>query len=162
MCASDNKGPHMRTCLRFTGGSQHDSGTAGHEPDSLEAMRTVLSEEPTAGCRTAPSPHSVELEPAVLLHLERSAHRKTRRQLQLLQNGVRSVIGGSGQPQDAQVSYRTVVGQSQDASGQQGGSGQPHYMPYHPQVVSAQSQDLPSSARSVAFSRRWPGKIARG
>ncbi|XP_043206786.1 kinesin-like protein KIN-14E isoform X2 [Amphibalanus amphitrite] len=75
------------------GGSQHDSGTDGHEPDSLEAMRTVLSEgpEPTPGRRAAPcSPHPAELEPAVLLHLERCAHRKTRRQLQLLQNNARS------------------------------------------------------------------------
>ncbi|XP_037082971.1 kinesin-like protein KIN-14I [Pollicipes pollicipes] len=69
------------------GDAQHDSGTAGHEPDSLEAMRTVLTDE-----QTRPgSGHSVELEPAVLLHLERCAHRKTRRQLQLLQNGVSSL-----------------------------------------------------------------------
>ncbi|XP_043246888.1 kinesin-like protein KIN-14I [Amphibalanus amphitrite] len=74
------------------GGSQHDSGTDGHEPDSLEAMRTVLSEGPEAGRRAAPcSPHPAELEPAVLLHLERCAHRKTRRQLQLLQNNARSL-----------------------------------------------------------------------
>ena len=84
------------------GGSQHDSGTAGHEPDSLEAMRTVLTEEPTRGPgrRTAPcAPHSAELEPAVLLHLERCAHRKTRRQLQLLQNSARSVTADTEQSQ---------------------------------------------------------------
>ena len=107
----------MSVCVCVTaGGSQHDSGTAGHEPDSLEAMHTVLTEEPSPAAAAAtrrsagPSPHSVELEPAVLLHLERCAHRKTRRQLQLLQNGVRSVTGRR------QVSRRTASGQSRDWS----------------------------------------------
>lgn len=76
----------------------HDSGTSGHEPDSLEAIQTVVNGGDMVESR--PSPHSspdgdadeggggagggVGIRPedaAILLHLERCGHRQTRRTL---------------------------------------------------------------------------------
>ncbi|XP_047498113.1 kinesin-like protein KIN-14I isoform X3 [Penaeus chinensis] len=75
----------------------HDSGTSGHEPDSLEAIQTVVSGDMVEGGRLPPSPPDGDAEgggggeegggggggrpseAAVLLHLERCAHRQTRR-----------------------------------------------------------------------------------
>ncbi|KAG7155673.1 kinesin-like protein KIN-14E isoform X2 [Homarus americanus] len=74
----------------------HDSGTSGHEPDSLEAIQTVVNGgDMVEGRPSPPSPSDGDVDDrgggegrggkpedaAILLHLERCSHRQTRRTL---------------------------------------------------------------------------------
>ncbi|XP_069951026.1 uncharacterized protein [Cherax quadricarinatus] len=73
----------------------HDSGTSGHEPDSLEAIQTVVNDGDMVESRPSPPDDDADegggiegggrgVKPedaAILLHLERCSHRQTRRTL---------------------------------------------------------------------------------
>ncbi|XP_069181334.1 uncharacterized protein [Procambarus clarkii] len=69
----------------------HDSGTSGHEPDSLEAIQTVVNGADMVEGRPSPDGDaddgggrvvgSKPEDAAILLHLERCSHRQTRRTL---------------------------------------------------------------------------------
>ncbi|CAL4124624.1 unnamed protein product, partial [Meganyctiphanes norvegica] len=77
----------------------HDSGTSGHEPDSLEAIQTLVTGDTTGTMVEGRSSFPTNTQTAggrpsdaaVLLHLERCAHRQTRRDLQELKEAHESL-----------------------------------------------------------------------